>query len=257
MIRWWRRRRRARVQAQPFPPIWREIIERNFNLFASLTPAEQDGLIDRIQVFLAEKKFEGCGGLEITDEIRVTVAAQACLLLLHQEDPHYYPHLMTILIYPHAYVASQKRVLAGGIVVEEPSARLGESWVRGAVVLSWDDVRAGASCATDGHNVVLHEFAHQLDQEDGVSDGAPILEQRSQYVAWARVLGAEFEDLRSRLDRGRRTDIDPYGATDPAEFFAVVTEAFFEKPRSLRRKHPELYAELSGYYAQDPAEWER
>ena len=257
MMKWWRKRRRARVQAEPFPPTWRKIIERNFNLFASLTPAEQDGLIDRIQVFLAEKKFEGCGGLEITDEIRVTVAAQACLLLLHQEDPHYYPHLMTILIYPHAYVASQKRVLAGGIVVEEPSARLGESWVRGAVVLSWDDVRAGASCATDGHNVVLHEFAHQLDQEDGVSDGAPILEHRSQYVAWARVLGAEFEDLRLRLDRGRRTDIDPYGATDPAEFFAVVTEAFFEKPRSLRRKHPELYAELAGYYAQDPAEWER
>ena len=257
MIKWWRKRRRARVQARAFPAPWRTIVERNFGLFSSLTSEEQDDLLDRMKVFLAEKKFEGCGGLEMTDEIRVTVAAQACLLLLHQEDPHYYPHLMTILIYPHAYVASQKRVLAGGIVVEEPSARLGESWVRGVVVLSWDDVRSGASCANDGHNVVLHEFAHQLDQEDGVSDGAPILEQRSHYVAWARVLGAEFEDLRLRLDRGRSTDIDPYAATDPAEFFAVVTEAFFEKPKSLRRKHPELYEELSAYYTQDPAGWGR
>lgn len=257
MIKWWRQRRRSRVQAEPFPTEWRSIVEKNFALFKFLTPDEQTSLIDRMKVFLFEKNFEACGDLEMTDEIRVTVAAQACLLLLHQKEPHYYPRLVTILVYPHAYIASQKHVLPGGIVVEEPSARLGESWVNGVVVLSWDDVRAGASCAADGHNVVLHEFAHQLDQEDGVSDGAPILEQRSEYVAWARVLGGEFEDLRSRLGSGRRTDIDAYAATDPAEFFAVVTEAFFEKPKSLQRHHPELYEELSLYYRQDPVAWRR
>ena len=121
------------------------------------------------------------------------------------------------------------------------------------MVLAWDAVRAGASDANDGHNVVLHEFAHQLDQEDGTSNGAPILEHRTQYVAWARILGAEFTALRAAAEQGRPTDIDPYGATDPAEFFAVVTEEFFERPEALRRRHPDLYEELRAFYRQDPA----
>ena len=202
-------------------------------------------------MFLAEKKFEGCGGLEITDEIRVTIAAQACLLLLHRE-PHYYPRLVSILVYPHPYVAQARERLPGGIVSEGPSGRLGESWVEDVVVLAWDAVRAGASDANDGHNVVLHEFAHQLDQEDGTSNGAPILEHRSSYVAWARILGAEFAALCEAAEQGRPTDIDPYGATDPAEFFAVVTEAFFERPAALRGRHPQLYAQLRDFYRQDP-----
>lgn len=255
MFGFFRRRRRRRLRAEKFPSEFRETIEGNFPIFSELSNGDRERLIDLVKVFLGEKKFEGCGGLEITDEIRVTIAAQACLLLLNQDDPHFYPRLDSILVYPHAYVASQKQVLAGGIVVESPSARLGESWVRGIVVLSWDDARAGASCVNDGHNVVFHEFAHQLDQEDGSSDGAPILEHRSQYVAWARVLGVEFEDLRSKVSAGRRTDIDPYAATNAAEFFAVVTEAFFEKPRQLKRRHPELYEELEMYYKQDPSAW--
>lgn len=202
-------------------------------------------------MFLAEKKFEGCGGLEITDEIRVTIAAQACLLLLHRE-PHYYPRLVSILVYPHPYVAQARERLPGGIVSEGPSGRLGESWVEDVVVLAWDAVRAGASDANDGHNVVLHEFAHQLDQEDGTSNGAPILEHRSSYVAWARILGAEFAALCEAAGQGRPTDIDPYGATNPAEFFAVVTEAFFERPAALRGRHPQLYAQLRDFYRQDP-----
>ncbi|MFP6664448.1 MAG: M90 family metallopeptidase [Deltaproteobacteria bacterium] len=252
-----RKRRRRKLREQPFPDEFRAIVERNFGLYEHLDPTDREHLFDLMKVFLGEKKFEGCGGLELNDEIRVTIAAQACLLMLHQEEPHFYPRLHAILVYPHAYVATQRQVIAGGLVLETPSARLGESWVDGVVVLSWDDARAGASCANDGHNVVLHEFAHQLDQEDGTSDGAPILDQRSQYVAWARVLGHEFEELRENAEAGRRTDIDSYGATNAAEFFAVITEAFFEKPKKLRRKHPELYEELQLYYKQDPAVWGR
>jgi len=249
-----RNRRRRRLLEEPTPDAWRAIVERNFEMFHRLSAEDQADLLRHMNVFLYEKTFEGCGGLEMTDEIRVTIAAQACVLLLHHE-PHYYPDLYTILVYPHAYVAKAQEILPGGIVIEGASARLGESWVRGCVVLSWDDVRQGAADAADGHNVVLHEFAHQLDQEDGVSDGAPILERRSQYVAWARILGKEFDELQRAAERGKRTDIDAYGATNAAEFFAVVTEAFFERPRSLHKKHPELYEELKSFYRQDPLEF--
>ena len=196
--------------------------------------------------------FEGCGGLELTDEIKVTIAAQACLLLLHRETD-YYPRLITILVYPHAYVAKSIEPIGGGVVLEGETARLGEAWKDGVVVLSWDDVRQGASDLHDGHNVVLHEFAHQLDQQDGSADGAPILEHRSQYVTWARVLSDEYDQLRRDTEKGRTDVLDEYGATNPAEFFAVATECFFEKPIQLRRKHPQLYEELKAYYRQDPA----
>jgi Mlc titration factor MtfA (ptsG expression regulator) len=247
-----RERRRRRLCQAPFPDDWLAIVERNFEMFGRLSPEDRSELLGHVNVFLDEKTFEGCGGLTITDEIRVTVAAQACMLLLHQEPPHYYPKLVTILVYPDAYVAQSRELLPGGIVAEGASARLGESWSRGVVVLSWDGVRAGAADADDGHNVVLHEFAHQLDQEDGVSDGAPYLERRSQYVAWARILGREFEKLQALAARGQHTDIDRYGATSPAEFFAVITEAFFERPRALHKMHPELYEELKNFYKQDP-----
>jgi Mlc titration factor MtfA (ptsG expression regulator) len=246
-----RERRRRRLRAAPFPPAWRTIVERNFPLFLRLSEEGRSELLGHVQVFLAEKKFEGCGGLEVTDEIRVTIAAQACLLLLHRE-PHYYPRLVSILVYPHAYVAQTTERLPGGVVMKGESGRLGESWVDDVVVLAWDAVRSGASDANDGHNVVLHEFAHQLDQEDGTSNGAPILERRSQYVAWARILGEEFAALREKAERGVPSDIDPYGATNPAEFFAVVSEAFFERPEALRRKHPALFDELQLFYRQDP-----
>jgi hypothetical protein len=244
-----RRRRRERLRSQPFPPEWDAILLKNVPLYGRLDEANRRELQGHIHVFLAEKHFEGCGGLELTDEIELTIAAQACLLLLHRETD-YYRRLITVLVYPHAYVARRVKSLGGGFVLEGKEGRLGEAWADGVVVLSWDDVWAGAADIHDGHNVVLHEFAHQLDQEDGAADGAPILDRRSQYVAWARVLGAEYE----RLRRGRKSALDRYGATNPAEFFAVATECFFEKPAQMRKKHPELYEELKEYYRQDPAE---
>lgn len=247
-----KRKRRERLQKRPFPADWLEILERSFPLFRKLTNADQRELQKLIQIFLHEKRFEGCGGLEITDEIRVIIAAQACLLLLHR-NTDYYPRLSSILVYPDSYVAKETEKSSDGVVTERSSGRLGESWETGSVVLAWDSVHRGATEMDDGRNVVLHEFAHQLDQEDGIADGAPILGQSSRYVAWARILGAEFERLQLETAQSR-TVLDKYGATHPAEFFAVATESFFEKPRRLRQTHPELYDELREFYQQDPAQ---
>jgi MtfA peptidase len=253
MFGWFRNQRRERLRSQSFPPAWLTIIKNNVSIYDRLPQADQRELQRHIQVFLAEKNFEGCGGLVLTDEIKVTIAAQACLLLLHRET-NYYPRLITILVYPHAYVAKSVEPIGGGVVLEGETARLGEAWKNGVVVLSWDDVRRGTSDLHDGHNVVLHEFAHQLDQQDGTADGAPILDHRSHYVIWARVLSDEYDQLRRDTEQGRTDVLDEYGATNPAEFFAVATECFFEKPIQLRRKHPQLYEELKAYYRQDPAE---
>ncbi|MGE0710187.1 MAG: zinc-dependent peptidase [Planctomycetota bacterium] len=253
MFAFFRRRRRARLRAQPFPERWVEVLRRRVPVYERLPPADQRELQGHIQVFLAEKRFEGCAGLEVTEEMQVTIAAQACVLLLHRET-EYFPKVDSILVYPHAYQATSAETLPDGSVVERTDVRLGESYGGGTVVLSWDDVVDGAACVRDGRNLVLHEFAHQLDQEDGSADGAPVLDQRSRYVAWARVLGEEYAALQAAEAAGRRTVIDKYGATNPAEFFAVITEAFFEKPGPLKRKHPELYEELRSYYRQDPLE---
>ena len=246
-----RSERRDKILQIPFPPGWSEILERNVPIYGRLPELDQAELRGLIQVFLAEKVFEGCGGLEITDEIRVTIAAQACMLLLHRETD-VYPKLITILVYPTAYVSNMPQHSPQGIVTEGPQGRLGEAWTSGVVVLSWDDVKLGAADVRDGHNVVFHEFAHQLDQEDGSADGAPILPRRNMYSAWARVLGAEYAELRKAAETGKKSVLDNYGATEPAEFFAVATEAFFEKPVQLKKKHPELYEELQDYYGQDP-----
>ena len=245
-------RRRKQLREQEIKPDLRSAIEKNVAYFARLSPADRRELEGHVNVFLDEKKFEGCGGLQVTDEMRATIAAQACILLLHHEKPHYYPECDAILVYPSAYVAKRMR-REGAVVIEDEQAVLGESHTHGIVVLSWDDVRRGAADVHDGQNVVFHEFAHQLDQEDGAADGAPLLERRSMYGPWARVLGKEFQALNDAIDHDRKSDIRDYAATNPAEFFAVITELFFEKPRQLRDKHPELYAQLSAFYRQDPA----
>lgn len=246
-----RKWRRERLDKLPFPAEWLGILRERVPYYDLLSCDEQDQLRKLIRVFMAEKEFEGCGGLEMTDEIRVTIAAQACILLLNREHD-YYAGLHSILVYPSSYRAPAKFVDPVGVVHEGDQGRLGEAWLRGAVILSWDDVRRGSADFQDGQNVTLHEFAHQLDQEDGTFDGAPVLEKLSHYRSWARVLLKEYKALGEAAERGQETLIDQYGATDPAEFFAVITEAFFERPKALKEKHPELYEELRKFFQQDP-----
>ena len=228
-----------------------EILKGNLVPYEKFSLALRSQLHDLIQGFLYDHNFKGKEGLEITDEIRVTIAAQACLLLLNR-DVRPYPALTTILVYPSTYLDPGHRTFGED---EAPSVRFGESWVGGAVVLSWDSARQGALNFDDGSNVVIHEFAHQLDQEDGVSDGAPILADHEAYATWAAVLSKEFKRLQTRTERGQRSVVDGYGATNPAEFFASASEAFFEKPQQMKRKHPKLFEELRGFYRIDPATW--
>ncbi len=249
---WFKRRRREETAAGAFPSEWLSIIERNVPYYGRLTEADRTELQRHILIFLSEKRFEGCRGLQITDEIRLTVAAQACILLLHRRTD-YYPGLKTILLYPEAYVARARRRIEGGLIAEGEEVRLGESWRRGSVVLSWDDVRRGAADIQDGQNVVFHEFAHQLDSSAGRGDSSEVLRRRSSFIAWARVLGANYEQLRRDVDAHRPTVLRAYGAVSPAEFFAVATEVFFERSGELAKKHPELYRELKNFYHQDPA----
>ena len=250
-----KQRRRRWLQAQPFPKEWLVTIERNVLFFHRLSASDQVELLGHTQVFLAEKRFEGCDGLEITDEVRVTIAAQACLLLLHRKTD-YFPRLLTILVYPSTYLAEDRRHVHGHVWQEGKMARLGETgrWLD-AIVLAWDAVKSGAADPSDGKNVVLHEFAHQLDYENYAEDGAPALATRDQRLSWQEVMRAEFVSLRAADETGIPTLLDTYGATNPAEFFAVSTEAFFERPRALRTRHPKLYAELRSYFHQDPIEY--
>jgi hypothetical protein len=249
-----RNRRISQLAATPFPDEWERILRKNVSLYRYLPDALKEQLRSDIKIFIAEKHFEGLGGLEISDEIKVTIAAEASILLLNRRNSDY-PKLSSILVYPSAYVTKQRTAVGGGVYVEGRSARLGESWQHGSVVLAWDSVRQGSVNSEDGHNVVLHEFAHQLDQEDGIADGAPILEKRSSYATWARIMSKEYEHLRSNIEHHKKSVMDKYGGTNPAEFFAVATETFFEKPKQLKKKAPDLYAELMSFYNVDPIEW--
>lgn len=248
-----KQRRRRDLRARPVSSAWRDIIASNLSVFRKLPPEDQAELLGHVQVFLAEKQFEGCGGLELTEEIRVTIAAQACRLLLHRETD-YYPELTTILVYPSGYTTHGERQLDGHIWEEGNEDLLGHTARRlGALVLAWDAIKKGAADPSIGDNLVLHEFAHQLDFEDYQTDGTPALASSAEYVAWARVMSGEFEALRADDAAGTPTVLDTYGAENPAEFFAVATEAFFERPRALRARHPKLYAELARFFRQDPA----
>jgi Mlc titration factor MtfA (ptsG expression regulator) len=206
-------------------------------------------------VFLAEKRFEGCAGFAITDEVRVTIAAQACLLLLHRETD-YFPHLLTILVYPMSYMVQEDHQVAEHVWEEGTAHRVGETGRRmGSLVLAWGAVKHGAADPSDAKNVVLHEFAHQLDYENHAADGVPGLATSDEQIAWSEVMGSEFASLRAASESGIPTLLDTYGATDPVEFFAVLVEAFFERPRALYAYHPNLYAQLQNYFRQDPVEY--
>lgn len=252
--------KRKSILASPFPEKWAAMIAQRCTFYGQLSSDLQERLKKHVQVFLAEKHFEACGDLEeVTDEMRVVIAAQACLLLIGLKRHDYFSELRSILVYPGAFHRGRQRLFSlpdeqGSD--ESNAVLLGESWSSGSVIIAWKSALRGALNEDDGENVVMHEFAHQLDQADGVADGAPILNSPADYKDWARVLGRDYEKLVEKTEAGKRELIDSYGATNPAEFFAVATETFFEKPRKLRKKHAELYDELKDYYGLDPASWE-
>jgi Mlc titration factor MtfA (ptsG expression regulator) len=262
----WRHWRRQAWASRPFPAAWRGILRRRVPLYRQLPPDLQQQLRRRILVFLAEKPLLGCAGLVVTDEMRVTIAAQACLLRLNREGP-LFPELRQILLYPGAFLVDRVHAAPGGVLREERRALAGESWQQGQVILSWQDVLDGARVPDDGHNVVLHEFAHQLDQESGAANGAPRLGSRAAHARWAEVMRREFDALQARIRQRAQGEwawpsepapaglISDYGATNEAEFFAVVTEVFFEQAEALSRGHPELFALLRDYYRVDPRTW--
>ncbi len=242
-----RDRRRKQLLAKRLHPSERADLEKDFPLYARLPRELRDQLDGLIHVFIEEKNFEACGGLpEVTPHMKRVIAAQACLLLLNRKHD-FYRHLRSVLVYPSAYRAKNEH---GG-----EDVRLGESWNSGSVILAWDSVVSGGRNEHDGHQVTFHEFAHQLDQVDGAADGVPELPSVDCYRHWAVAMSEAFEKFQKKIEKGHRTVIDTYGATNPAEFFAVLTETFYEKPRQLKMRYPEVYEVLSCYYQVDPITW--
>ena len=239
--------KRARLVRERFGEKEREILRREVPIYEKI-PEQQRGILEgMIHIFLDEKHFEACGDLEeVTEEMRLVIAANACLLQLNRK-PDYYEKLRSILVYPEAYVAT----MSDGA----EHLRLGESWSSGSVVLSWASVKSGSRNAEDGHNVALHEFAHQLDQANGTTDGLPKLSEGHSYREWARTFQAAFAKFSAKVNKGKKTVIDEYGATNAPEFFAVATETFFEKPKQLKKSYPEVYEQLQKFYKLDPVNW--
>ncbi len=241
---------------EPLAERWRDWVLENVPLCARLPRESQQALWPLVQEFLDRKRFEGCKGLVLTEEMKVSIAAQACVLLLHRETP-VYRQLTSVLVYPAEYHAEIAEPIAGGGQLVSEVELLGESASRDTVILAWRHVHPRTRDDRDGRNLVLHEFAHQLDREDGVLDGTPVLESSQAYESWSRVMQREYDRLQRDVARGVTTALDDYGATNPAEFFAVATETFFEKPHTLHKRNPALYAELAAFYRQDPAAWTR
>jgi Mlc titration factor MtfA (ptsG expression regulator) len=248
------RYRLNRALAQAFPPAYLKIIRKHIPAYVYMPTPLQMQLKHHIKQFLHQKTFVGCAGLIVTDEMRIVIAAKACLLLLNRPST-VYEKLTQILIYPSAFLVPQKQHDANGLVSETTDVLAGQSWSDGRVILAWDEVLKNRQQMEEGHDVILHEFAHQLDSEDGVHDGTPVLGLRSAYAVWSKVMQMEFESLRISAQQGELTLIDPYGAQNPAEFFAVVTEAFYMRSEALAHYHPALFQLLKNYYKVDPREW--
>jgi len=252
----WNRKlkRRSELREKPAPDGWKAILTERAPLLSRVPAVDLDELFGHIQVFLSEKKFEGCQGFEITDEVRVTIAAQACLLLLHR-DTDYFPATETIMVYPDEFEVEVEEAEDDWIVTEYTEDRSGESWDYGPIVLSWRDVLESARVDADGYNVVIHEFSHQLDLENGEIDGVPKLPDPAAYAKWKENFTLAYEAHCDAVDRGSSTELDEYGSDSPHEFFSVVVEAFFETPQSLQRLHPGVYNLLAEYFEQDPLTW--
>ncbi len=244
LIRWYKNWKRSRLVKAGFPAAWVPHLE-NLPFVAGLSREQRMRLEELTLVLIDQVYWEGRAGLEVTDEMRVSVAAQACRLTLALGDDAY-RNVQTVYLFPATYSAP-------GGEGESASHRLGEAWLRGPVVLSWDATRRGAANEDDGRNVIYHEFAHKLDMIDGYADGSPPARNREAYDTWNKVASREFERLKKSTDRGKKTLLDAYGATNQAEFFSVSTEVFFERPDRLRDRHEDLYRCLASFYGQDPS----
>jgi Mlc titration factor MtfA (ptsG expression regulator) len=254
LVFWWPGFRLKQVLLQPFPGHYARILRKNVPSYRHMPADLQLQLKKLIKQFLHEKKFVGCDGFEITDEVRVTIAGHACMLLLNR-NTHVFPELKLILVYPSAFIVPRTEHRSGGVVSHSRQTLAGESWSDGRVVLAWDHVRRRHAGYVPGQNVVLHEFAHQLDSENGANNGAPWMSGKDSYRRWADVMQREYDRLQWAAHTGAGTLLDYYGASNPAEFFAVATETFFELPVDLEAYHPELYSLLRQYYRVDPREW--
>lgn len=252
--KWWRQWRRGRVlRLHPLADeLWAEALRHPPELFASLAAAERERLRQWVTLFIHEKSFYGAHGLHLTPAMRVGIAAQACLPILNL-DLDCYAGWSSIVVYEDTFVAPREETDEDGIVHSGSEILAGEAWDGGPVVLSWADCAPGSYPHGSAGNVVIHEFAHKLDMQDGAANGRPPLPREMSSADWAAVLGAAYEELRQTLERGEEPLLDEYAAHDPAEFFAVVSEYFFMAPLYLRRVLPAVYQQLSGYYRQDPA----
>jgi len=244
--------RRNKIFSQPFPNHWMVIINENVPLYRRVPEKLKFHVHGCINLFIHEKIFVG-RAIDIDDTIRLTIASNACMLLLHRQQK-YFPNFKTIIVYPDTYVATQTNH-DGNIHTPHASHRAGESWVRGPIVLSWGDTIRGSLNNKDGHNVVLHEFAHKLDELSGDMNGLPLLRSNNHYTEWAKVLNDEFNSLKHRANRGKNSVLDEYGTISAPEFFADATESFFEKSKQMKLKLPDLYKQLSRFYNIDPASW--
>ena len=253
ILRWLRRRRIRRKQ---FPSNWRVLLDRNMRFWSELTADEQLRIEDEIRFFIAERHWEGCGGLEVDESMQAIVAAQACRLLLGRPEDRF-DNVSTILIYPSGYFSGsqQQPVLSGGgprVVNVGGTAVLGQAHDRGPVILSWSHTLAGAIYDDDGQNLVLHEFAHKLDMASGPVNGTPCMESREQAEAWNAAMTGARDRLQHDLRFGLPAPLRSYALTNPAEFFAVATEVFFERPDAMYDWDPDLYGVMAQWYRQDP-----
>jgi Mlc titration factor MtfA (ptsG expression regulator) len=250
--RWWKKQRRDQLLTEKLSSEQIEIIRDQVPLLQKLPANLLDQLSGKINLFLDQADFIGCNGLEVTDEMRLSIAAQACLIVVNSDA--WYENLSTILIYPGAFKSKQQKQF-GHIVSDVEQVRIGESWSRGPVILSWHHVQDGAFGYEDGTNVVLHEFAHQLDDRSGHTNGIPILSEGQTFNDWERDFVDAYKRHVNSVERGLETVIDPYGAEGYEEFFAVAVEAFFELPSALENSEPSIYNQLSLLLNLDPVRW--
>lgn len=254
MFRWFSDQRRKRLNEAPFPDSWEEILRRNVSHYCMLNDEERGHLRSLIQIFIDEKDWDGAGGLELNDEIRVTISAQACLLLLGLEH-NFYRNVESIIVYPTTVIAPERQPgffenVTSPVVSDQPI--LGQAFQQGPVIIVWDAALHNSRHPQQGCNVVYHEFAHKLDMLDGTADGTPPLRDRHEYQEWVEICSREYLRLKEAAQQGRASVLNPYGATNEAEFFAVATEMFFDQPQLMVEHSPDLYRVLQEYYRQDP-----